>query len=439
MNRYIIKFLMTVWLGLIISKSNGQCSEWNWPEDKKTTEEKVALLQDAMNAKKYRQALKPFKWLVTNTPTLNYGIYVHGVNIYEALADREKDATKKKIYIDSLLTIYDLRMNVCGDVENVLWRKAQSAFKYLINGSEANRVLPIMDSVFNHYHKTASDGLLLPYMQTTVISTQKYKMLDENAILSRYDNLVSITEDRIKSASNNPKQKAKLIKTRKDIDEWLLKVIKPDCDFVRKSLAPRYHQNPNDLVMAKRIFTYMLQGKCIEDPLWLETAETIFAKEKDYGLGKNISLRYLTKEDINKAEIYFDETIALAPTAKDSADIFYYRGTMETKKGDKVKAREYFQKCIASDNTRKDAFERIGDLYFASFDECAKKNQQADDRAIYLAAYNWYVKAGNAKKMLMAKQLFPSREEIFVVNYHKGDQIRVGCWINEVVTLQTRD
>lgn len=435
----VIKTWLVLSVLMFCKETKAQCSEWSWPEDRKKAEEQVTLLQDAMRDKKYRQAVRPFNWIVRNAPRLNQSIYVQGANMFDALAGKEKDAGRKKIYIDSLLLVYDLRMAFCGDKENVLWRKALSAFKFLINGNDANKVLSIMDSVFSIYPNTVNDGLLLPYMQTIVINHQKFKTPNEEGILSRYDQLVSINDKKIKSSGTDTKLKAKLIKIRKDIDEWLFKVIKPDCNFVKTNLAPRYKQNPSDLTLAKRIFSYMLQGNCTEDPLWLETGEAIFASEKDFGLGKNIGLRYLTMENIKQAEVYFNESLTLSPNSKDSSDIFYYKGIIESKNLNKFKAREYYLKAITLDKTRKDAYERIGDLYFGSFDECAQKTRQADDRAIYIAAYAWYAKAGNTKKMAMAKQLFPSREEIFVVNYQKGDRIKVDCWINEEVILQTRD
>jgi hypothetical protein len=41
--------------------------------------------------------------------------------------------------------------------------------------------------------------------------------------------------------------------------------------------------------------------------------------------------------------------------------------------------------------------------------------------------------------MAMAKEQFPSKEEIFLVNYQAGQTIRVGCWIGETTTIRTRD
>jgi hypothetical protein len=137
----------TICLIGIVFNLHAQCNEWNWPPDRKLAEEKVALLQDAMANKKYRQALLPFNWIVTYAPQMNYGIYVHGTNIYEALANREKDINKRKNYIDSLLIIYDLRIKFCGDEANVLGRNALDAFQFLINGPDSKRVLPLMDTL----------------------------------------------------------------------------------------------------------------------------------------------------------------------------------------------------------------------------------------------------------------------------------------------------
>ncbi len=431
----------TILLILILGKSFGsiaQCKEWDWPENRKAAEENLALLQDAVNFKKYQQAGKPLKWLITENPRIHSNVYVHGINAYDALANREKNPVKKKVYVDSLLTLYNLRLANCNDAPNVQWRMASAAFKYLINGPEAGRVLPIMDTVLYRYPSTCSDGLLLSYMQTIVINNQKFKVPDQDGVLSRYDLVVEELNRRLKQFEKDGTRKAKLNKIRKDIDDWLFRVVKPDCDFVRQNLAPRFQQNPGDISLAKKIFAYMLQGGCADDPLWLKSAEAVFGNEKDFGLAKNIALRYLSIKDEASAKKYLGEAIALSESRKDSADVIYYIGVIETGTN-KPAARDYFLQALKLDPQRKDAAERIGDLYYGSFEECAGKKMEFEDRAVYLAAHKWYARAGNVSKMKLAQQSFPSREEIFVYSHKKGDRFHVGCWINEDVVLQTRD
>ena len=61
------------------------------------------------------------------------------------------------------------------------------------------------------------------------------------------------------------------------------------------------------------------------------------------------------------------------------------------------------------------------------------------DRAVFIAAYAMYQKAGNSSAMANAKSQFPSQEELFLYNMEVGQSYTVGCWINETITLQKRD
>ena len=440
-----MKHLLKTLNVLIVSSLAGstmlfaQCTGWNWPDNKAKAEEQVAILQDAVNGKKYKQAIKPFNWLLANTPKLNTSIYIHGTTIYDALATREKNAAIKKKYLDSLMIVYDLRIARCGENGNVLNRKALASYKHFINGPEATKVLPLMDSALKYNDTAIMESTLIPYMQTIVITESKFKILTQEDVLMRYESLIKIIDAKMRQAIADQKAQARLKKIKKDVDELLFKVVKPDCDFVRKNLAPKFMQNPDDLTLAKRIFTFMLQGKCTEDPLWLKASEVIFVTEKDFGLGKNIAVRYLAKNETEKADRFLNETLAIAPSTKDSSEVYFYKGIIESKKSNKPKAREYYLLSVKLDATRVEAYERIGDLYYGSFSECAQKQRQADDRAIYLAAYDYYARARNQKKMGLAKQSFPSKEEIFLLNYKNGDKLKVGCWIGEEVTLRTRD
>jgi len=74
----------------------------------------------------------------------------------------------------------------------------------------------------------------------------------------------------------------------------------------------------------------------------------------------------------------------------------------------------------------------------ASYEDCKGGVSRVQDRAVFLAAYEMYKKAGNSKMMQLAKAQFPSMEEIFELSLKEGETLRVGCWINETVTIQRR-
>jgi len=72
-------------------------------------------------------------------------------------------------------------------------------------------------------------------------------------------------------------------------------------------------------------------------------------------------------------------------------------------------------------------------------ENCKNLENQVQDRLPYIAAYEMYKKAGNSSMMQAAKAQFPSREEIFSMNYTSGESMEIECWINTRVILKTRD
>jgi tetratricopeptide (TPR) repeat protein len=314
-----------------------------------------------------------------------------------------------------------------------------ASYRYNINGPNPGQVLQLMDEAFRLNGGKILDGTLVPFMQATALAKVKEKTLTQDDVLARYDLLMSILDEKIKTASSDKKKVDKLNEYREEIDKLLLKVVKVDCNFIHENLAPKYKRNPSDLSIAKKIFAYMLNADCPKDSLWLATGESVFLSEQDFGLAKHLGLQYMLSDDRVKARTYLDASLKLAPTASDSADIYVYRGSLLLRENDRLAARTDFKQAYRTDPKHVDAFEKIGDLYYNSFKECAQQKSVADDRLTYLIAYDYYERSGNRDKMEMARKLFPSKEEIFLMNYHAGDSKQVGCWINEATVLRTRD
>ena len=443
MKNTVVKVLAVGLLGLVaVASGYAQCKEWAFSEGeaKAIEQEKVTLYTDAKSNNNFKQALPPLNWLLKNNPKLNTSIYINGAEIFDKVASAETDPAKKRVYIDSLLLIHDLRIANCGEEASVTNRKALMAAKYYANeaGQEAY-VLSLMDKAIELNGNNTLDGTLVPYMQSIKINKLKLKTLSDEQVLERYDRVMTILDAKIKKTQSEGKPIDKLTGMKADVDKILLSMITINCDFVRKNLGPKFKANPTDIGTAKKIFAFMLQDKCTDDPLWLEAAEAIHKVEKDYGLAKNLAIRYLAAENYGKSEQLFKEALELAPTNSDKADIFIYLGALEARKGNKPGARELYRQALAADGSKKEAYEKIGDLYYQSFSDCAKKENMAADRLVYIAAYEMYQRAGEAKKMAMAKDQFPSKEDIFLVNWSAGDTQRVGCWINESVTVKTRD
>ena len=440
----------TFFVAIILSSfsSFSQCKEWKWPEspeEKAKAEERVTLYTDAYKGKHFKQAQISLNWLLVNTPNLNTSIYINGADIYDQLAGPEKDEARKQVYVDSLMIVYDLRIKNCGEEAAVLNRKANHFVKYYINKTDKlAEALSLMDKAFELNGNNTLDASMLAYMSVVRQNKLKLKTLTDDQIIQRYDKIMEVLDAKIKKAQSEGKPVDKYKKMQDDVNAILVTIVTVDCKFVKTYLEPKFKQNPNDMALAKKIFSFMLQGKCIDDPLWLEAGESIHRNtpvaERDCGLAKTLGKAYLSADNMAKAEEYLKEAQSICKDNADKGEAVLYLGSIESKKGDKRGARELYRQAGSfGGETAKEAYEKIGDLYFNSFNDCAEKKSQADDRMVYLIAYDYYQKAGNGSKMSMAKQSFPSKAEIFEQNIDAGSTKVVGCWINESTTVRTRD
>ena len=135
---------------------------------------------------------------------------------------------------------------------------------------------------------------------------------------------------------------------------------------------------------------------------------------------------------------YFEEALSLTEKNGEKADIYLELADLAYRRGQNSTARDYALKAVSADGNKTDAYTFIGDLYFRSFDQCKGGENIVQDRAVFLAAYEMYRRGGDTSRMANAKAQFPSAEEIFTHNMEVGQQIKVGCWINETVTIQRR-
>ena len=273
------------------------------------------------------------------------------------------------------------------------------------------------------------------YVTVLKVYQLRTKSLTDEQILDKYDQLIEVIDHQV--------AKGKEVNTWENIrnkaEDMLSELITVDCNFVRKNLGPKFKANPNNIKMAKRIFGFLLLGKCTDDPLWLETGKKIQQKEPSYGLAKNLGLKCKAKRNKACASKYFNQALGLASSKREKAAMYIQLGHMRAESGAKPKARELYRKAIATDGSKREAHTHIGNLYYGSFAECAAKKDKVKDRLVFIAAYNQYKKSGNKKKMSDAKAQFPSINELFERNYSKKEVMNVNCWIKEPVSLDTRD
>jgi len=423
-------------IGLFATLIFGTASaQWNWPDDREKAEEKNALYTDNFKQGNYRVAANHLSWLLNNAPNLNKSIYINGVKIYNGMASEEADATQKVVFQDSVLMLYDLRIQYFGEEGKVLNRKAFDAYKYYKGDkSRYEELFQLFQSTFELNGNSVMDNNLLSYMDVV----RRYKVsggnMTDEAVLEIYAEIVKILNYKIDQGKNVDRLKIYLDK----VNELLVSTIDVDCDFVQNTLGPKLKAEPDNLKLAKNILRLGFAGKCMDSEAFTQGAKVVQKHEPTYALAKLIGQSAASRKDFDTAVKYLEESVELTDDNTKKGDSYYSLAIIQTNLDRKVSARDYARKAVAVDPTKKDAYKLIGNLYYNSFNDCKKGQNPVHDMAIYIAAYNMFRRAGDSSGMSRAKAQFPTMEQIFTWDIQEGDKYKVGCWVNETVSIMKR-
>jgi len=383
----------------------------------------------------YRAAADHLQWLFKNAPDLNPSIYINGSKIYENLAEAEEDPAKKAVYEDSTLLMYDLRIKYFNKEAYVLNRKAFEAYKYYKGRKEKyDELFQLFQKTFELNGDKVLNNNLVAYMD--VMRRHKASGGDVSDIeaVEIYNQISNVIEHKKESGKNLER-----LETYQDnIDKLLTATVDVDCEFVESNLAPKMDANPDDVKMAKKIFQLLLTGKCSDSPYFLKSAKLVHEMEPSYGLAIVVAKKELANKNLETALKYYNQALELTDDNTKKGEIYLDLANSYAARDNKVQARSYSLKAVDTDPTLKQAYTLVGNLYMQSYEECKQGKNKVKDRAVFLAAYEMFKKAGNAEGMSAAREQFPSIEDIFELDMEEGQTIKVDCWINEMVTIQRR-
>jgi|GEM_PF-3587900 hypothetical protein len=418
-----------------------QCRDIVWPADTilaMQAKKEIARLQSAHKAKDYRNATRALTWLARNAPRADSNLYIDAERIYGELLDRERNQTVKMIYLDSIYRFYDLRELHCEKSFDVDDARALALYRHFVN-HQPQLVRQRLDSLIRRKGEFVSERVLVAYMRAVKEEFRKYEKLKEKDVLVFYNRAMGVAEKKRGHVRKLKLPEEPVMRLMDDIDAILFSMVVVDCQFVTKTLGPRFREYPDDLMLARRIISLMLQSQCIDNPLWLQAAERIYIGQDkpDFTLAKSIGLRYYSTKNFNPARYYLSEAVTLAPTGPDKSEMLLLVGQIEAQ-SDKLKARATYRRALEADKNNKAGFEYIGDLYFHSEKSCSGK-EKITQLLVYMLAADYYQRAGNGKKISQARENFPTKDQLKQWGYSEGQQVSVECWIQETTTIRAKN
>lgn len=435
--------LKALFIVMLMVVGFGASAQFTWPEDpaqKSEAQEKWTIFDDMYKQGDFESSKEPLAILLEKYPTLSESLYINAIKVYHESFNNASDQAIKMENAEKVMSLYEARYkNYPSSEVKVIDRQANHAFQYFYKVKDKTRFT--LDLFAKAYELKGNDAIysLARYSMNmaAIAYTRNIGMTDEE-ILTIYDRCTEHVDYYIEKATSAGKATKRYDQIKEFIDKKLADLKLIDCDFIVNKLVPEFEANPSDAELANKIFVFAFDGGCTDEAWFTSAAEVVFNSNPNYGVGYMLGTKFGAEKDYEKSKEYFMRSVELTDDNTDKGKALKQLATTLRIQGNKIDARKYAIEAAEVDPALKESmYTMIGDMVFSST-ECDGKVSQVDDRARFIAAYDYYQMAGNAMKMNQAAQQFPTIGDIFTVNKEEGENIKVGCWIQKTVQLKKR-
>ncbi|MFK7756061.1 MAG: tetratricopeptide repeat protein [Flavobacteriales bacterium] len=371
-------------------------------------------------------------------------LYTEGAKYYDEFADlNEKDSTTNSLYIDSLLMIYQARMDlfpkkkalIQGKYGTKLFKerpnqydKAQTFLEPSIEArgwkSSASTIQAYYYTIYKQYAQAVNEK------DSTLKVTKKLQLLEE------FVKLNDLVEESKKNSKSDA-QKNSYEKVRKNLLKIFLQV-ESDCDNLLDLLKTNLVKE-GDTESIKKALTILTLKKCTDDPLYGQ-----WAKESDDGSAKSaysIGLIQLKSEEYSEALKWLELAVERCPDCEERLEYLMRAGQVANINKATSKAKGYARQMLEIDSKSGDAYLILGDAWSNS--NC--NDDKFGKACSYWVSYDYYAKAKSLdselaskaqKSMSSVRKGWPESRELFVQGVTAGSSYTC-CGVT--TTVRTRD
>lgn len=379
-----------------------------------------------------KDAYGPWRKVFTICPGIRLSTYVDGARMLSHFIKIEKDETRKNAYIDTLMMLYDRRIEYFDKEGFVLGRKGVDL--YTLRNKDFEKAYDILYRSVELDGDQSSPDVLVFLMRASKKMVEESKA-SEDIIFDNYDICSKIIESNLEASAGDDRSTANWENVKSNIDL----IFEPfaHCEAIINIYSKKFKENPEDLKMLKKLTRLLDKKKCTEDPLYFQATVKLYELEPSPESAFLIGKMYLKNLEYSKAAEYLKEGEKLNDS-DDRADSYLFLAECYRNLNNFSLARTYALKSIGERPDNGNPYIMIGDMYAASNKMCGSND--LEKKAVYWVAVDKYMRARQvdpevaevANARIRAYSVyFPQTEEIFFHNLHEGDEFTVDCWINE--------
>ncbi|MBL4668166.1 MAG: hypothetical protein JKY30_02755 [Flavobacteriales bacterium] len=433
-----MKNLTLTLIGLAISLTTFAQGKYGaTPEDSVTCIEALAIYKENMKVDQ-KMAMQYWRVAYNTCPKSQKSLYINGVKLYKALAKKEKDATVKAAYLDTMFSIFDQRVEMFGQEGLVNGMKGQSM---LSTRQDKEETFNTLNGAVELTGKKTQSGTLVAIM-FAVINLEKADKKSKADVVTMFEKTMAIC-----AANKDGKNAARYAKAQDKIQNVTSPYL--DCAVLVPLADKNFEANKEDLAWLKATMRLLKKNKCYQSEdgavIFGKVAEAFFAKEPSANGAAGIATIYLGKKKYSNAIEFFQKAVDMAETNDEKAAFTLSIAKAYSYKKSYAQARTFALKAVSLKKGWGEPYILIGDLYAQSYKTC--DDGELGRYGAYWSAVDKYRKAKSVdgsvakianKKIASISSRYPATKDVFFYNKKSGDSYTVKCWINETTTIKTR-
>lgn len=399
----------------------------------------LSTMSEFMKINLLDHAFPSWKIVFNDCPASSKNIYLYGVKIYRQRISDLQDPVLKANALDTLMLIYDRRIEHFGQKAMVLGRKGLDLLRY--DNSQVHRAYDYLKESADLGKGKTEDAVLMALMQTSSMLF-KDNQLDGRVLIDNYIFSTDILNARLKEGKHQDWAETAM----QNIETIFANSGAAECKTLVEIFTPRFEESPQDPDFLKRL-TVLLSGQGCEDTeLFASASENLYKIEPSSQAAYNLAKLFFKNEEFDKSVEYYQKAINGDALPEDQAEYNYELGLILFSKYDDLSnARLHARQAIQKKPGWGAPYILIGNLYASSSDNCG--DNDFEKTTVFWAAVDKFQQAKSADPSVTSEAnelitkysaYFPNVEDAFFYGFENGQAYTVGCWINENTTVRTR-
>ena len=416
-----------------------------WGETLEERKENIlnsSYLKEEINNHNFDSASGYLHKLIEKCPAASENIYVNGTKLYKQRINRAQTLAEKNAYVDSLLWLYDVRLENFGThrtrgKDYILERKAREYLTYKESDREGIR--------------NAFEAAIAAQVEATGKADAEVLAIYFKNLCDDYSNDVVDAMTVVAAYDGNAKYFEGIAPEQEEFKEQFEKCFAmsgaASCENIEKIFAKKIADAPEDETVIAQAMDLMTRAKC-ESDFFLSVGEKYYAMKPSSITAMRLAEVFQNRKEYEKANQYLREALAKETNDAEREKLLVRIGILEVTTNDYRDAVEAFREAQKINPEDGLIYYFLPQCYVFGAKNC---NGFAKD-ATFWVAYDMLQKAipllegddypefaANAKSLAATyRSAFPTTEECFFNELSEGSTYTVNCGFVSGVPTKVR-